>query len=555
MFVAIIFLMLQRLTISNLAIIENVDISFKEGFTVLTGPTGAGKSLVIDSLSLLLGDRASSELIRAGEEKASIRGEFIISSKRLEAILDKMEIPPSSSLVVERTITKNKNTIKINGATVTLFDLNKISPFLADIHSQFDYAKILNHDNYLSMIDGYAYERIKSYKNEYSLSLEEYNRSSKELSLLEEQKRKLDENRDFYLFQSKELEDANLIEGEEESNEKELSLLKNYDKVYSLAKEADEIIREDFIDRLYDLNKDLLKLSEYNASYEEAYKKLDDKYYEIVDIFDELKKKFKSFDYDPERLNVLQQREYDLNSLKRKYRKSVNELIAYREELKELLKIDSSIDKQISEKAKEKDALYKNLIAKGEDLSKVRKQVAKEIEEALKKNLSDLLLRAEFEIEFVKVEPNENGIDEVNFLIETNIGEGKKNLEKTISGGEASRIMLAFKSIFLFSNKIETAIFDEIDVGISGEAASAVGKKIKEISLFRQVIAITHLPQVASKSDHHILIEKIIKDGRTYSILKELSLEEKIEQIAKLISGGKVTEKQLEYAKEMVLEN
>lgn len=555
MFVAIIFLMLQRLTISNLAIIENVDISFKEGFTVLTGPTGAGKSLVIDSLSLLLGDRASSELIRAGEEKASIRGEFIISSKRLEAILDKMEIPPSSSLVVERTITKNKNTIKINGATVTLSDLNKISPFLADIHSQFDYAKILNHDNYLSMVDGYAYERIKSYKNEYSLSLEEYNRSSKELSLLEEQKRKLDENRDFYLFQSKELEDANLIEGEEESNEKELSLLKNYDKVYSLAKEADEIIREDFIDRLYDLNKDLLKLSEYNASYEEAYKKLDDKYYEIVDIFDELKKKFKSFDYDPERLNVLQQREFDLNSLKRKYRKSINELIAYREELKELLKIDSSIDEQISEKAKEKDALYKNLIAKGEDLSKVRKQVAKEIEEALKKNLSDLLLRAEFEIEFVKVEPNENGIDEVNFLIETNIGEGKKNLEKTISGGEASRIMLAFKSIFLFSNKIETAIFDEIDVGISGEAASAVGKKIKEISLFRQVIAITHLPQVASKSDHHILIEKIIKDGRTYSILKELSLEEKIEQIAKLISGGKVTEKQLEYAKEMVLEN
>lgn len=555
MFVAIIFLMLQRLTISNLAIIENVDISFKEGFTVLTGPTGAGKSLVIDSLSLLLGDRASSELIRAGEEKASIRGEFIISSKRLEAILDKMEIPPSSSLVVERTITKSKNTIKINGTTVTLFDLNKISPFLADIHSQFDYAKILNHDNYLSMVDGYAYERIKSYKNEYSLALEEYNRSSKELSLLEEQKRKLDENRDFYLFQSKELEDANLIEGEEESNEKELSLLKNYDKVYSLAKEADEIIREDFIDRLYDLNKDLLKLSEYNASYEEAYKKLDDRYYEIIDIFDELKKKFKSFDYDPERLNVLQQREYDLNSLKRKYRKSVNELIAYREELKELLKIDSNIDEQISEKAKEKDALYKNLIAKGEDLSKVRKQVAKEIEEALKKNLSDLLLRAEFEIEFVKVEPNENGIDEVNFLIETNIGEGKKNLEKTISGGEASRIMLAFKSIFLFSNKIETAIFDEIDVGISGEAASAVGKKIKEISLFRQVIAITHLPQVASKSDHHILIEKIIKDGRTYSILKELSLEEKIEQIAKLISGGKVTEKQLEYAKEMVLEN
>lgn len=555
MFAAIIFLMLQRLTISNLAIIENVDISFKEGFTVLTGPTGAGKSLVIDSLSLLLGDRASSELIRAGEEKASIRGEFIISSKRLEAILDKMEIPPSSSLVVERTITKSKNTIKINGTTVTLFDLNKISPFLADIHSQFDYAKILNHDNYLSMVDGYAYERIKSYKNEYSLALEEYNRSSKELSLLEEQKRKLDENRDFYLFQSKELEDANLIEGEEESNEKELSLLKNYDKVYSLAKEADEIIREDFIDRLYDLNKDLLKLSEYNASYEEAYKKLDDRYYEIIDIFDELKKKFKSFDYDPERLNVLQQREYDLNSLKRKYRKSVNELIAYRKELKELLKIDRNIDEQISEKAKEKDALYKNLIAKGEDLSKVRKQVAKEIEEALKKNLSDLLLRAEFEIEFVKVEPNENGIDEVNFLIETNIGEGKKNLEKTISGGEASRIMLAFKSIFLFSNKIETAIFDEIDVGISGEAASAVGKKIKEISLFRQVIAITHLPQVASKSDHHILIEKIIKDGRTYSILKELSLEEKIEQIAKLISGGKVTEKQLEYAKEMVLEN
>ncbi len=553
--------MLKRLSISNLAIIENIDVVFENGFTVLTGGTGAGKSLVIDSLSLLLGDRASSELIRTGEEKATIQGTFEIQNPRLDGVLSKLNIPcPNGELIIERTISKTKNVIKANGAAISLGDLNKISKYLADIHSQFDFAKILNPENYLEMIDGFAYEKTLAFKEEYSTRLSLYRDAKRAYEDALKKKEELERNKDFLLFQYKELKAAALREGEEEEIESEISLLKNYDQIYSLSQEAESIIREDFLDRLYELSKVLGKLASYQKQYESAKEETENRYYELDDLFATLKKQFQSGDYDPNRLNELEQREYDLAALKRKYKKTLPELIEYRDELHRYLGDNSNFEIEIQDKRKAMEGALASAFEKGEELSLIRHQIAKNIEKELSKNLADLLLTAQFQVVFADISKKnkedclkEDGIDEVDFLIETNVGEGLKSLGKIVSGGEASRIMLALKAIFIKANKVATVIFDEIDTGISGEAASAVARKIADISYSSQVLAITHLPQVAAASDHHILIEKEVKNGRTYTRIKNLNLDEKIQEIASLISGGRVSPKQLEYAKEIVL--
>ena len=553
--------MLKRLIIHNLAIFENVDVSFQDGFSVLLGETGAGKSLMIDSLSLLLGMRASSELIRSGENKASVTGYFSIERPELSAYLSKINVPMhDDEIVVERIIGINKNVVKINSVPVSLNDLIKISKYLANIHSQFDFEKILNPENYLDIIDGFSFELSTRLKDEYTSLLNQYKEKKEEYSLLLEKKAKLEEARDFYEYQYGELRAADLKEGEEEEISSEISLLRNYDKIYSLVQETNEIINGSFMDDFYRLSDNLSKLANYQKQYEESHEKIDERYYEIEDLLNNLKKEFRSLDYDPNRLNDLEQRDSDLSSLQRKYKKSIPELIAYRDELGTILGKNSSFEGSLEEKKEEVHQSLKEAISKAKELTLLRTRNAKTIEKELTHSLKDLLLNVRFQILFKDVKEDEsslkeNGIDDVDFLIETNIGEGLKPLSKVISGGEASRIMLAFKALFIKANRIPTVIFDEIDTGISGETAQAVARKIKEISLTTQVISITHMPQVASLSDHPILISKTVKDGRTYSNVKELSLEEKIRQIAYLISGGKVTEKQLEYAKEMVLGN
>lgn len=553
--------MLKRLIIHNLAIFENVDVSFQDGFSVLLGETGAGKSLMIDSLSLLLGMRASSELIRSGENKASVTGYFSIERPELSAYLSKINVPMhDDEIVVERIIGINKNVVKINSVPVSLNDLIKISKYLANIHSQFDFEKILNPENYLDIIDGFSFELSTRLKDEYTSLLNQYKEKKEEYSLLLEKKAKLEEARDFYEYQYGELKAADLKEGEEEEISSEISLLRNYDKIYSLVQETNEIINGSFMDDFYRLSDNLAKLANYQKQYEESHEKIDERYYEIEDLLNNLKKEFRSLDYDPNRLNDLEQRDSDLSSLQRKYKKSIPELIAYRDELVTILGKNSSFEDSLEEKKEEVLQSLKEAISKAKELTLLRARNAKTIEKELTHSLKDLLLNVRFQILFKDEKEDEsslkeNGIDDVDFLIETNIGEGLKPLSKVISGGEASRIMLSFKALFIKANRVPTVIFDEIDTGISGETAQAVARKIKEISLTTQVISITHMPQVASLSDHPILISKTVKDGRTYSNVKELSLEEKIRQIAYLISGGKVTEKQLEYAKEMVLGN
>lgn len=552
--------MLKRLCINNLAIISNIDSTFEDGFSVLTGETGAGKSLVIDSLSLLLGSRASTELIRKGEEKAIVKGYFEVNKPQLEALFLKLNIPYNQGKIeIERVIGRNKSYIKVNNTPTNLIDLSKIAPYLADIHSQFDFEKILNEDNYLGIIDGFSFDLISSYKEKYQVALNQYKVAKEAYSSLLDKQKQIDSNYDFYLYQYNELKQMDLKEDEEKQIQEEISLLENFDKIHSLQEETKQLLNGDFLDKFFELDNNLEKLSSYQEKYKEAYSLIDERYLELNDYLSSLKKKFDDIDYDPARLDELNQRQVDIIALKRKYKKDFNELLAYKDELSLLLENKDNLSNEINKKKEEMDKLFLLTLEKGKELSKIRQSLSNKIEKELERSLNDLLLKAKFKIMFAPTEKEddsiflESGIDKIDFLIETNVGEGLKSLSKIISGGEASRIMLAFKSLFIKANKVPTVIFDEIDTGISGETAQAVARKIKEISLSTQVISITHMPQVASLSDHHILISKIIKDGRTYAKMKELNLEEKIKQVAYLISGDKITPSQLEYAKEMVL--
>ena len=555
--------MLKKLSIKNFAIIEDVSISFKSGLTVLTGETGAGKSLIIDSINLLLGERANSELIRNGEDKAVIIGEFSFNNKRLEATLDKLDIEHfNNELVISRTISNNKSVVKVNNRVISVGELKEISKYLADIHQQFDMVKLLNKENYLEIVDGFRYELINEYKDKYLSSLSSLKDKEKEYLLLKNRIEEIKAKRDIYEYELKELESSNLINDEEENINSEIELLKNFDKIYELLNESKEIAERDSLSDIYNIKENLEKLSSYQSEYKDIYSKLNDYYYEIEAIYDDIKKKVRHLDYDPNRLNQLEERRIALNSLKKKYNKTIPELIEYQNELKLLLQSNEDLDTSLNEKRKELSNLYDLTYEDAKSLTEIRKEISKNIEKELMNNLKDLSLKSIFSIVINTSKKDEslsldifteNGIDDIDFYIETNIGEGLKPLAKVVSGGEMSRIMLAIKILFIKSQKIATVIFDEVDTGISGEIANKVANKIKEISLLSQVITITHLPQVASLSNNHIKISKEVINGRTYTSIKELNLDQKIHEIALMISDGKVTEKQLEYAKEMVI--
>ena len=554
--------MLKKLVVKNFAILEDIEIDFYDGLTILTGETGAGKSLIIDSISLLLGERASVEMIRNGEEKALISGIFSFSNIYLESFLNKLNIQNNGEIEISRTISSSRNVIKVNGVTISLNDLKVIAHYLADIHLQFDMTKLLNKENYIEIVDGFKKDTIDEYKNKYLHSLnllkEENNHYLDLLKRIEEIKN----NEEQYKYDLKELKSLALEKDEENNIKERIAFLNNYDKIYSLIKESEEIINKDALSDIYQIKNNVNSLSSYQNEYKELYERINNAYYEIEDIFDSLNKKSRHFDYDPKELEDLEIRLSAINSLKKKHNKTFEELLIYQEELESILSKEEDYTTLLNEEKAKLISIYDHTYSLANDLSKVRKEIAKLIEKESEKHLLDLGLKSVFEVRINSFNKpsdidlsifNDNGIDDIDFYIETNIGEGLKPLAKIASGGEVSRIMLAFKALTIKSSKVETVIFDEIDTGISGEVASKVARKIYEISLSTQVISITHLPQVAALSKNHLKIAKEIKNKRTYTSIKYLSLDEKIYEIASLISGGKVSEKQLEYAKEMVL--
>ena len=554
--------MLKKLVVKNFAILEDIEIDFYDGLTILTGETGAGKSLIIDSISLLLGERASVEMIRNGEEKALISGIFSFSNIYLESFLNKLNIQNNGEIEISRTISSSRNVIKVNGVTISLNDLKVIAHYLADIHLQFDMTKLLNKENYIEIVDGFKKDTIDEYKNKYLDSLNLLKEENDHYLDLLKRIEEIKNNEEQYKYDLKELKSLNLEKDEENNIKERIAFLNNYDKIYSLIKESEEIINKDALSDIYQIKNNVNSLSSYQNEYKELYERINNAYYEIEDIFDSLNKKSRHFDYDPKELEDLEMRLSAINSLKKKHNKTFEELLIYQEELESILSKEEDYTTLLNEEKAKLISIYDHTYSLANDLSKVRKEIAKLIEKESEKHLLDLGLKSVFEVRINSFNKpsdidlsifNDNGIDDIDFYIETNIGEGLKPLAKIASGGEVSRIMLAFKALTIKSSKVETVIFDEIDTGISGEVASKVARKIYEISLSTQVISITHLPQVAALSKNHLRIAKEIKNKRTYTSIKYLSLDEKIYEIASLISGGKVSEKQLEYAKEMVL--
>lgn len=551
--------MLTKLHIENFVTIEDVTIEFFDGLSIITGETGAGKSLMIDSLSLLLGERANLDMIRQGKDKAIIEATFKENNPYLLAFLNKLGIFDTKKITIKRSISETKSTAKINDVNVSVSDLKKVGEFLADIHEQFEVTKIFDEDNYLDIVDGFKKEIIDEYLNRYHESLNSLNEQKKIYVDLLSKQDEVEKNREYLSDELKELETYPLHENYQVELEDKISLLLNYDKIYELVEKTKQLSNGSCLDDLYEIKENITKLSEYQNDYSSDAARLNDLYIEIDDLLHETKRKFSDIDYDPSELENLENKLSDLKQLKKKYKLDELGLIERREELKKLLMNKEDFKILIEDEHKKYLSLFDKTYEIALDISKIRKETAKMIEKEMVNHLSNLGLESDFKIEIKNEDKKEDesifkekGIDTVSFYIETNKGEGLKSLGKIVSGGEASRIMLALKIIYLKSKKIKTIIFDEVDSGISGKIANLVAKKLYELSLDNQVIAISHLPQVARNAKTHYKISKIIKDNRTLTKIKELSFDERIEEIAGLISNGKVTEKQLEYAKELL---
>ena len=372
---------------------------------------------------------------------------------------------------------------------------------------------------------------------------------------------KYEENREQYEYDLKELDALNLKRDEEDEIKEEIQVLRHFEDIHSLLENSKEIIDKDGLNDILEIKDNLKELSSYQNEFEEAYLKLENYYYEIEAIYDDIKHKLHRLDFNANRLDELEERLSEINRLKKKHNKTLNELIDYQNELKLLLSGSEDFSILLKESQEELKKAYDETYNKAKDISLIREKSGAFIEKELERNLKDLALKSVFKVEITQKAKEDDlnglifldkGIDEVDFFIETNIGEGLKPLSKIISGGEASRIMLAIKSLFIKAKKTPVVIFDEADTGISGEVASKVANKIYEISKSSQVIVITHLPQLASLSKQHLKISKYVEKGRTYTSIKELSLEERIYEVALLISDGEVTKAQLEYASEMI---
>lgn len=557
--------MLSYISVKNFAIIENIEVSFNEGMTSVTGETGAGKSLLIDAIGLLLGDRATSNVVRLGAKKAEVEGIFRYQNKRIDAILEELEIEvEDKEIIIKRQITQsNNNVIKINNTTVSLKDLRRVTSKLADIHTQLDTHRLINPQTYLDIVDGFELENTELLIEKYLFYLSHYKTEFKELKRIENSNHQLLEKLDLYRYQKKELESYNLDVEEEPQLEKEIEAMKNFDTIFQTLKTSIERIENvAAIDVIYDSSKELENIASFDSDYQQIMDRFNSSYFELDDAFSELKNKMNELDFDPSVLEEQESRLNSLDGLKRKYRKDIEGLIVYLDQItKDIINIDN-YDDVISEQKQKTKRAYQEVLNSSRLITELRHKTSKYIELELLKTLGDLELpNTKFKIIFNKVEENdfrnssiflENGVDSVDFMLSTNVGEPIKSLSNSASGGEMSRIMLGFKNLLTKSLDLSLIIFDEIDTGVSGYVANQVAKKMVEIAKDTQVICITHIPQVASISVNHLRIYKSVEDNRTKAHIDSLEGESRILEIAKMISGETVTNASLASAKELL---
>ncbi|NKE05028.1 MULTISPECIES: DNA repair protein RecN [Mesobacillus] len=553
--------MLNELSIRNFAIIESLSVSFNKGLTVLTGETGAGKSIIIDAIHLLVGGRGSAEFVRHGEDKAEIEGLFHLEGENHPSYAKAAEFGieiEDAMIVLRRDISASgKSVCRINGKLVTIAVLREVGSTLIDIHGQHEHQELMDETKHINLLDQFGAEEILPALQEYQHVFRSFEQTQKKLKNLSENEQQMAHRLDLIQFQHDEILSADLRLNEDEELFEEKRKLSNFEKIYESIQTSYSALQGeqkglDWIGLVMD---NLQNAADLDPDYKNVADTVANSFYMLEDAARTIRNELDSLEYDPKRLNDIEDRLNEINQLKRKYGNTIEEILEYSSKIEEEIETLQNKEVHIDQMEKELASLKKDLRIEANNLTQTRRKYAKKLTKLIHKELKELYMeKTVFDLR-IDADPDhfhKNGADKVEFYISTNPGEPLKPLSKIASGGELSRIMLALKSIFSKHQGVTSIIFDEVDTGVSGRVAQSIAEKIYNVSTGSQVLCISHLPQVAAMADTHLYIAKVIKNGRTKTSVTPLSSSEKVKEIVRMISGVEVTDLTKQHAEELL---
>lgn len=554
--------MLNEIAIHNFAIIEHLEVPFDEGLTVLTGETGAGKSIIIDAVQLLAGGRGSQEFIRHGAKKAELEGMFTVEAED-HPVFEKMREfgidAEDGSIILRRDINSNgKTTCRVNGKLVTIATLREIGSQLIDIHGQHDNQELMQEKRHIHLLDQFAGQPLAEAHANYMDVFNRYSRLKKKLAATSQNEQQIAQRIDLYSFQLQEIDAASLRIDEEEELEEEKLKLQHFNRLFERLHTAYESISGDnhALDWVGSAMSDLEDAASIDKQLAAHAETVSTSFYALQDTAHEIKSLIDEMEFDPLRLDEVENRLAMLNALKRKYGKTIEDIVIYREKIADELDQLLNRDERIHAEEEKLEQLKKDLEVEANELSMIRREAAVRLEEAIMTQLTELhMAKSTFHVSIERKNAGNfdaSGFDDIAFLISTNVGEPLKPLVRIASGGELSRIMLALKTIFSKHQGITSIIFDEVDTGVSGRVAQAIADKIAMIATHSQVLCISHLPQVAAMADHHFFISKDVKGNRTTTAVTEIVDLDRTKELSRMLSGAEITALTLQHAEELL---
>ena len=550
--------MLLEISIKNFAIIQSISLNFEEGMTVLTGETGAGKSIIIDAMNMMLGARATTDVIRHGAPKAEIEGLFSLENSRiLQEIFDEQGLELSDEIIIRREILQNGRSIsRVNGQMVNLSVLKAIGQQLVDIHGQHDQEELMRPHRHIQMLDEFGDAEFFELKESYQTSFDDYRQMRKQVLDIKKNQLEHKARIEMLEFQMAEIEAANLKAGEDVILNQERDKLLNHKNIADTLTNAYSMLDNEEFSSLANVRSamnDMEGLEEYDPDYREISSSLSETYYVLEDITKRLESIIDDLDFDGNRLMQVESRLDLIHTITRKYGGSVDEVLEYFAKITDEYNLLTGNNLSSEDMEVELKKLEKNLVDLAGQVAQARHKIAKDLEAEIKQELQDLYMeKAQFQVRFSQGKFSREGNESVEFYISTNPGEDFKPLVKVASGGELSRLMLAIKSAFSRKEGKTSIVFDEVDTGVSGRVAQAIAQKIHKIGQHGQVLAISHLPQVIAIADNQFFIEKVSDENSTVSTVRLLSLEERVEEVAKMLAGEDVTEAALTQARELL---
>ena len=550
--------MLLEISIKNFAIIESISLNFEKGMTVLTGETGAGKSIIIDAMNMMLGARATTEVIRHGAPKAEIEGLFSIENNRtLEEIFDEQGLELSDEIIIRREILQNGRSIsRVNGQMVNLSVLRTIGQQLVDIHGQHDQEELMRPHRHIQMLDEFGDTSFFELKEAYQMSFDNYRHMRKQVLDIKKNQQEHKARIEMLEFQMAEIEAANLKAGEDVTLNQERDRLLNHKHIADTLTNAYSMLDNEEFSSLANVRSamnDMESLEEFDPEYREISSFLSESYYVLEDITKRLESIIDDLDFDGNRLMQVESRLDLIHTITRKYGGSVDDVLEYFAKITDEYNLLTGNNLSSEDMEIELKKLEKNLVDLAGQVAQARHKIAQDLEAEIKQELQDLYMeKAQFQVRFSQGKFSREGNESVEFYISTNPGEDFKPLVKVASGGELSRLMLAIKSAFSRKEGKTSIVFDEVDTGVSGRVAQAIAQKIHKIGQNGQVLAISHLPQVIAIADYQFFIEKISNEHSTVSTVRLLTVEERIEEVAKMLAGENVTEAALNQARELL---